>query len=101
MIPRNAAGAWILGCGIALLGASAVSADQDADPSFLHGAGRVLGGVCFELPRTVLDATLTEPPVLGTMVGLLAGTARAVQATAGGLVEMAAGFDPWGTKRKR
>jgi len=75
------------------------AAEAKPDPSFLHGAGQVVAGALFELPKTVLDATLTEPPVIGTMVGLLAGAARALQVTTAGLVEMAASFDPWGTKR--
>jgi len=78
---------------------SARAAEAKPDPSFLHGVGQVVAGVVFELPKTVLDATLTEPPVIGTAVGLLAGTARALQVSAAGLIEMAAGFDPWGTKR--
>ena len=86
---------------VTLLTASPVDAAQQSDPSFLHGVGQVIAGLLFELPKTVLDATLTGPPVAGTMVGLLAGTARALQVTAGGLVEMSAGFDPWGTKRRR
>ncbi len=79
--------------------ASARAAEAKPDPSFLHGVGQVVAGVVFELPKTVLDATLTEPPVIGTAVGLLAGTARALQVTTAGLVEMAAGFDPWGIKK--
>ena len=67
----------------------------------MHGAGQVVGGLLFELPKTVLEATMNEPPVIGTMVGLLAGTARALQKTVGGIVEMAAGFDPWSSRRNR
>ena len=70
-----------------------------SEPNFLHGVGQVVAGLVFELPKTVLDATLTGPPIAGTVVGLLAGTARALQTTVGGLVEMAAGFDPWGAKK--
>ncbi|MBI3458364.1 MAG: hypothetical protein HY002_21545 [Candidatus Rokubacteria bacterium] len=67
----------------------------------MHGAGQVVAGLLFELPKTVLDATLTSPPVVGTVVGVLAGTARALQKTVGGLAEMAAGFNPWGITRRR
>jgi hypothetical protein len=73
------------------------AAAQD-EPSFLHGAGQVVAGLLFELPKTVLDATLNGPPVVGTAVGLLGGVARALQTTVGGVVEMAAGFHPWGTR---
>ena len=69
------------------------------EPNFGHGVGQVIDGVLFELPKTVLGATLEGPPVVGTMVGLLAGTARALQKTVGGVVEMATAFDPWGAKR--
>ena len=71
------------------------------EPNFLHGMGQVLDGVLFELPKTVLDATLTEPPVIGTIVGLLAGTVRALQKTFGGVQEMAIAFNPWGGRIKR
>ena len=77
-----------------------VAAEPQADPSFLHGVGQVVAGVIFEFPKTVLDATFTGPPVVGTAVGILAGTARALQVTVSGLVEMASSFDPWGAKRK-
>ena len=96
--PRRAAA--LIGVLTAVAAAtSARAAEAKPDPSFLHGVGQVVAGVIFELPKTVLDATLTEPPVIGTAVGLLAGTARALQVTMAGLVEMAAGFDPWGTKK--
>jgi hypothetical protein len=85
---------------VALLWAPIASAAQThAEPSFMHGAGQLLRGLIIELPKTVLDATLTGPPVVGTAVGLLAGVARAVQATVAGLVEMSAGFDPFEAKR--
>ncbi len=79
----------------------AARAATQRDPSFLHGVGQVIAGLVFELPKTVLDATLSEPPVVGTLVGLLAGTANAVRTTVGGLVEMSQGFDPWGTKKHK
>ena len=71
------------------------AAAQKAEPSFMHGFGQVLSGVFLELPRTTLEATRKGPPVVGTMVGLLAGMARALQKTVAGLGEMAAGFNPW------
>jgi hypothetical protein len=84
---------------VTLITAPALAADSKSEPSVLHGAGRVVGGLLFELPRTVIEATLSSPPVVGTLVGLLAGTARALQQVVGGFVEISAGFDPWGTKR--
>ena len=86
--------------GVTLLTSAVASAEQRDDPSVMHGAGQVVAGILFELPKTVIDATMTNPPVIGTAVGLLAGTARALQKTVGGLLEIAAGFDPWGAKRR-
>ena len=66
------------------------------DPSFLHGLGKTIGGVVFEFPKTVLDATFSGPPVVGTLIGVLAGAARALQVTTAGIIEMGEGFNPWG-----
>ena len=66
----------------------------------MHGAGQVVKGVVVELPKTVIEATLEGPVVVGTMVGLLAGTARALQVTTAGLVEMASGFHPFEERRE-
>ena len=86
---------------IGWLGLVSSAGASEADPSILHGAGQVMGGLLFELPKTVITETLDGPPVVGTAVGLLAGIARALQVTAAGFVEMASGFDPWGSKRRR
>ena len=83
-----------------ILVALPASADTPSEPSVMHGLGQVVGGLIFELPKTVLQATFENPPVLGTVVGLLAGTARALQITFAGLMEIGAGFDPWGTKKR-
>ena len=90
---------WPFTLSLLLLAAQPAPAKRNAEPSVMHGAGQVVGGLLFELPRTLLDATLTGPPVVGTAVGLLAGTARALQVTVSGLLEMSAGFDPWGAKK--
>lgn len=78
----------------AVLGPQADAADPQ-ESSFRHGLGQALAGIFFEWPRVVIDTTLTEPPVVGTAVGLLAGAASAVQKTFAGLAEMAAGFHPF------
>lgn len=91
---------WSVSCGVLLCCASGVSADTQHEPSFMHGAGQVVGGILLELPKTVVHATMTEPPIVGTLVGLLGGTARALQVTVGGFVEMASAFDPWGNKKR-
>lgn len=79
----------------------AFAADEQPDPSFLHGLGKVIDGVVLEFPKTVLEGTLAGPPVVGTVLAALGGLASAGQKTISGLMEMSAGFDPWGTKRKR
>ncbi len=75
--------------------------EQQADPSFLHGLGKMIDGLVLEFPKTVLEGTLAGPPVVGTVLAALGGIASAGQKTFSGLMEMSAGFDPWGTKRKR
>ena len=85
--------------GSLLWAAPVAAAEQKADPSFLHGVGQVIDGLVLEFPKTVLDGTLEGPPVVGTVFGALAGVVRAGQKTVGGMLEMSAGFDPWGTKR--
>lgn len=80
-----------------LLAGTAAASEQD--PSFGHGVGETIRGVFFEWPLTVIDATLTGPPVLGTLAGCLAGVSRAFQRTLRGLREVRDGFDPWGIKR--
>ncbi len=84
------------------LSASAVvyAESPKENPSFLHGMAQMVDGIVFELPKNILDGTLTGPPVAGTLIGALGGTARALQKTAAGFFEAAAGFDPWGTKKK-
>ena len=76
------------------------AAEEQADPNFLNGLGKAIDGLVLELPKTVLEGTLAGPPVVGTVMGALGGIARAGQKTFAGFMEMSAGFDPWGTKRK-
>ena len=66
----------------------------------MRGLGKIVGGLIFELPKTVIEASLEGPPVAGTLVGLLAGTTRSVQTVFAGVGEVAAAFDPWGTKKR-
>ena len=82
---------------VLLAGSGSAEAAQSYDRRFLAGVGQVIKGVVFELPATLVDATLSNPPVIGTVVGLFAGTAKALQTTVGGLVEMSAGFKPFGS----
>ena len=72
---------------------------EERRPSFLHGVGQVVGGLLLEFPKTVVEATVTGPPIVGTAVGMLAGLSKAGQLTIRGVREMILGFDPWGIKR--
>ena len=83
------------------LSRNAWAAEQKADPSFMHGIGKTLDGIVFQLPKTIIEGTLAGPPVVGTLMGALGGAARALQTTVAGLAEISAGFDPWGSKRKQ
>ena len=80
---------------------SVFAQEQKADPSFMHGLGEVVAGATIELPKAVLDGFLTGPVVVGPMIGLLGGTARAAQMIAEGVLEMSEGFDPFGVKRRQ
>ena len=72
---------------------------EERRPSFLHGVGQIVGGIVLEFPKTVVEATITGPPIVGTAVGMLAGLSKAGQLTIRGVREMILGFDPWGIKR--
>ena len=80
--------------------AQALAAEPVREPSVMHGAGQVVRGTVVELPKTVIEGTLNGPPVVGTAMGLLGGTVRALQVTAAGLVEMAQGFHPFEERRR-
>ena len=81
--------------------AVAAASEPEHEPSLLHGVGQVMSGVVFQFPKTVLEATLDGPPVVGTFVGVLAGVARAAQVTVAGMVEMGQGFNPWGSSIRK
>ena len=75
-------------------------ASQAEEPNFWHGTRDVVDGLLLELPYAVVDGTLAGPPIAGTLIGLLGGTARAFERVFSGLGEMSAAFDPWETKRR-
>ena len=77
-----------------------LAAEPASEPSVAHGAGQVVKGVVVELPKAVLEGTVDGPPVVGTAIGLLGGTVRALQVTVAGLVEMAQGFHPFEERRR-
>ena len=84
--------------GLVGLACGAAEAKQEGDPSILHGVAKVVGGAVFELPKTVIEATAKEAPIIGPVVGVLAGTGRAIRTVVDGVVEIVAAFDPWGIK---
>ena len=61
---------------------------QQREPRFIHGFGEVLAGIFWEPPKTVLDATLTGPPVVGTAVGIVGGLSRGIHRVVRGLREI-------------
>ena len=91
--------AWSAALALALFAAAPAGFADDRRPSFRHGVAQVVGGVFLEFPKTVAEATITGPPVAGTMVGLLAGVSKASQMIVRGVREMSLGFDPWGAKQ--
>jgi len=93
--------AWAVLAMLMLVGAGAARAASDqppSEPNFLHGLGQASIGAALELPKTIVDATLSGPPVAGTLVGVIAAPIKAAQVMYRGLQEMALGFDPWGAK---
>ena len=79
---------------------SVAAAEPKPDPSFMHGLGQSVDGAVLELPKAILEGTLAGPPIVGTVMGALGGSVKALQTIVAGFIEMSAGFDPWGTKRK-
>ena len=63
---------------------------EEREPALIHGFGEVLAGIFWEPPKTVLDATLSGPPVVGTAVGVLGGLSKGIQRILRGLQEISA-----------
>ena len=57
-----------------------------AEADILRGLLRIVGGV-LEVPRATLAGTFSGPPILGTAVGLLAGTLNGLGMVPGGAIE--------------
>jgi len=86
-------------CAVWVVITAPVAAANEPKPSFLHGVGQVVGGLVVEMPKTVLESTLSGPPVAGLLIGLLAGVARALEMTFKGVQEISTSFNPWAVKR--
>ena len=93
--------AWLLAGYLTMLVTPPSVWSEDIKPkqSVLGGAGKVVGGVLFDLPKTVIEATSIAPPLI--IVGMVAGPIRAAQVTWHGFKEMSDAFDPWGIKQGR
>ncbi len=87
---------------VLLLGGSAAAGapEEGREPSLLVGFGKVVGGLFFELPKTVIQTALDGPRGAEVPMGLFAGAVRAARVTADGFREMHEAFDPWGMKRQ-
>jgi hypothetical protein len=85
----------------ALLAGPLRAGAADHEPSVLHGLGDMTIGTVLAWPLTILEASMHGPPVAGTVVGVMAGAARAAQTFFAGAVEVSTAFDPWGTKKRR
>ncbi len=59
-----------------------------------RGFFRILTAV-FELPKHVIEKTLTEPLIVGTVDGAVSGTVYAVSAVAKGTLDIARGVAPY------
>ena len=68
-----------------------------AEADILRGLLRIIGGV-LEVPRATLAGTFSGPPILGTAVGLLAGTLHGVGMVAGGALETVISAVPFAAK---
>ena len=73
--------------------------ERDASPNFRHGVATVVGGILLELPKTVVESTISAPPVAGLVVELLAWPTQVSVVVARGIREMSDAFDPWGIKQ--
>ncbi len=92
---RHRTGVGLLTALLLVCQAPVAAAATKSRPNFLHGLGTTIRGLVLEIPVTTFQAPVEEPPVMGTVIGLLAGVVRAFQTTASGLVEMYQGFHPW------
>ncbi len=71
------------------LGVSPAAAQtRPKDPTVLRGVGKIVHGIVFEPVMTLLDSTMRHPPVVGTLVGILAGVVKGLQTTVGGVKEL-------------
>ena len=67
------------------------AAEEAPQPSAKRGFIRVVNGLVLEWPKTIVESTKQGPPIVGTMVGAVAGFSRAVVEVVEGTVEMAGG----------
>ena len=61
---------------------------------FSYGAMRIVRGA-FQLPVSVLGGTLSGPPIVGTIGGVVQGTFRTVADVTGGIFHMGVAAAPY------
>ena len=81
---------WCVLCLVLIMPAT-TDAAEEAPPSAKRGFIRVVNGLVLEWPKTIVESTKQGPPIVGTMVGAVAGFSRAVVEVVEGTVEMAGG----------
>ena len=91
--PLGQRAVWVVLVVIVLLVAKPARVDAD----ILRGLLRIVGGV-LEVPRATLAGTFSGPPILGTAVGLLAGTMHGAGMVAGGALETVISAIPFAAK---
>ena len=68
-----------------------------AEAGIIRAIQYLVAGV-FEIPRSALVGTVNGPPILGTAVGVLGGTARTLGYALGGTLELAGTVIPLAKK---
>jgi hypothetical protein len=76
-----------------LVGAACCVFPADAHASFLGGVSQVAAGLV-QLPLNIIAGTLSGPPLIGTVNGVLTGAVNTVALVGGGTVEVVGAVIP-------
>ena len=85
---RHARRVWVWGFALVVLVQPSVAWAEGRRASLLHGMTEVVRGVLWVPPKTVVEATVNEPPVVGTGVGILGAIPQGLQTIFRGLREI-------------